>query len=416
MNAQLDEGTDRIVAKFAQWVKGTRRQFLALEGPQQTKQLEEHLRSGGREILLALMQELLQASVHRSQEQLRHCPSCGGKRRHRGVRPRRLQSSLGAMELEGIYWQCPDCGNSIHAVDLVAEGRLSGVFKEMVLLLGVGSASFAKSELLAEKLLGVQTDDDTIRRTCEAEGERALSSPSPATAAGEGELLWGSCDGTMVNTRETQWREVKAARFSHSKGDVAIAMLDSADYFLPQMAEMARALLPEKPGPLVITSDCAEWITKGVREHLAGWRHIADYWHACQHIHKTAESLYGEHDPQAREWSSGFSRQLREQGAARLADELRPLAMDYPDLKHQRAVLDLAKFLDKHSGRMEYPQYIREGLPVDSGAMESLCKQLGLRMKGAGMRWSVKNVSAMACLVARWAVDPKRAVEQGLAA
>jgi hypothetical protein len=48
--------------------------------------------------------------------------------------------------------------------------------------------------------------------------------------------------------------------------------------------------------------------------------------------------------------------------------------------------------------------------------MESLCKQLGLRMKGPGMRWSIKNVSAMACLVARWAVDPQRAIKEGLAA
>jgi hypothetical protein len=362
------------------------------------------------------MQELLQAAIDRAQEQLRSCPGCGGKRRHRGVRPRRLDSSLGSMQLQGIYWQCPDCGNGIHSAELLSEGRYSQVLEELMLLLGVSCTSFAKSELLAEKLLGIQADDEIIRRRCEAEGQRTLSTAASPIPAEEGELLWGSCDGTMVNTRETQWREVKAARFSHSKGDVAIAMLDSADYFLPQMADLAKALIPENPGPLAITSDCAEWITQGMRKHLPGWTHIADYWHACQHIHKTGESLYGEHHPQAWYWSQAHSRRLREVGAAQLADEIRPTAMDYPCLKHQRAVLDLAKFLDKHASRMEYPQYIREGLPVDSGAMESLCKQLGLRMKGPGMRWSTKNVSAMACLVARWAVDPKGAIERGLAA
>lgn len=416
MNTQLDEGTDRIVAKFADWVKRTRGEFIAIADPQDVRRLEEHLRSGGREIVLALMQEILQAGVARNQQRLRACPGCGGKRRHRGVRRRRLAGSLGSMELTGIYWQCPDCGNSIHAVDLVCKQRLTQLLEEMVLLLGVSCTSFAKAQLLVEKLLGIEADDDTIRRTCEAEGQRTLSTAASPTPAPDGELLWGSCDGTMVNTRETQWREVKAARFSHRKGEAAIAMLDCADYFLPQMAQLANALLPEHPGPLAITSDCAQWITQGVSKHLPGWTHIADYWHACQHIHQTGERLYGEHHPQARYWAQELSRRLRELGASRLADELRPRAMDYSDLKHQRAVLDLAKFLDNHASRMEYPQYIREGLPVDSGAMESLCKQLGLRMKGPGMRWSVKNVSAMACLVARWAVDPKGAIERGLAA
>jgi hypothetical protein len=416
MNAQWLDGTDRIVAKFAELVKSLCMEFATIDTPGRAVELEERIRSGGREILAMLLQERLQAGIERSQMKLRECSNCGGRHRHRGVRARRLASSVGTMELNGIYWHCPDCGHSLHSVDVVAEDRLSGVLKEMVLLLGVSCSSFAKGELLAGKLLGIEVDDDTLRRTCETEGQVALNNQKTLPTAGEGELLWGSCDGTMVNTREDHWREVKAARFRHSKGDVAMATLDSAEYFLPQMAAMARSLLPERPGPLAITSDCAEWITKGVHEHLPGWKHIADYWHVCQHIHKTGECLYGEHDPRARSWSQQFSRQLREQGAEKLADLLRPLAMDYPDPRHQRAVLDLAKFLDKHASRMEYPQYIREGLPVDSGAMESLCKQLGLRMKGAGMRWSVKNVSSMACLVARWAVDPKGAIKRGLAA
>jgi hypothetical protein len=162
MNAQLMDGTDGIVAKFADWVKSLSAEFAGVNTPEDALQLEERIRCGGREILLCLLEERLQRSIQRSQEKLRECPGCGGRRRHRGTRRRRLDSSLGSMELEGIYWQCPDCGESRHAVDLVAEERLSGLFKEMVLLLGVSCSSFAKSQLLAEKLLGVQTDDDTI--------------------------------------------------------------------------------------------------------------------------------------------------------------------------------------------------------------------------------------------------------------
>jgi hypothetical protein len=416
MNAQLLDGTDGIVAKFADWVKSMSAEFAVVDTPQRAMELEQRIRSGGREILLALLQERLQTSIKRSQGKLRECAGCGGKRRHRGTRKRRLDSSLGSMELEGIYWQCPDCGDSRHSVDAVTEDRLSGLFKEMVLLLGVGCTSFAKSELLAETLLGVQTDDDTIRRTCEAEGQLALSSPTPPVPAQDGSLLWGSCDGTMVNTREDKWREVKAARFRHAGGEYALATLEPVEGFVPKMVALAQALTPARPGKLAFTSDCAEWITRAVGQHLPGWTHIADYWHACQHIGGCSEEIHEEGSGEGEDWLAYFSQELRCAGGGQLADELRLSAMSYPNLRHQRKVLDLAKFFDKHAGRMDYPQYIREGLPVDSGAMESLCKQLGLRMKGPGMRWSTRNVSAMACLVARWAVDPARAVREGLAA
>jgi hypothetical protein len=416
MNAELSDGTDRIVAKISEWVKSLSAEFTVVDTPQRAAVLEERIRSGGREILLMLLQERLQTSIDRSQKKLRHCQGCGGKRRHRGVRSRRLDSSLGSATLQGIYWQCPDCGDSIHSVDLVAEDRLSGVLKELVLLLGVSCSSFAKAELVVEKTLGIRSDDDAIRRTCEAEGQRALNAPVAPVVAADGELLWGSCDGTMVNTREDRWREVKAARFSCAGGEYALATLEAVDGFVPRMVALANALTPARPGALAFTSDCAEWITKAVGEHLPGWTHIADYWHACQHISGPAEALYGQESLEQSDWAEYFSQELRCAGGKQVADELRHSAMSYRNLNHQRQLLDLAKFFDKHADRMNYPQYISDGLPVDSGAMESLCKQMGLRLKGPGMRWATRNVSAMAYLVARWAVDPKRAAKQGLAA
>ena len=411
----LSDGTDAIVAEFAAWVKRIGSEFAAVSTPQEAMKLEEEIGRGGLEIQRRLLQERLQAGIERNQELLRRCPGCGGRRRHRGRQQRQQVSTLGTCHLEGIYWQCPDCGSSVQSVDMVSPQRYSPAMAEAVLLLGVNCTSFAKGELLAKKLMRVELDDDTIRRHCEMAGQAALSAgPSPVPAQA-GELLWGSCDGTMVNTREDKWREVKAARFSHGKGEYAIASMESSEHFVPRMAALARAL--ESEGTMAFVSDCAEWITKGVGKELPRWKHIADYWHATQHITPVAEELYKHEHPQdQQDFAEYFAQELRAAGGAQVADELRLSAMSYPDLRHQRQVLDLARFFDKHASRMEYPQYIRDGLPVDSGAMESLCKQLGLRMKGRGMRWSTKNVSPMACLVARWAVDPQRAMNKGLAA
>jgi hypothetical protein len=411
---------EQIIARFIRWVNDLDREFATVDSPGSAKLLEQRIRDGGLDILRLVLQERLQAGIDRAQATLRHCSRCGGTRRHRGRRSRRLDSSLGTITLQGIYWQCPDCGDGVHSVDLVSEDRLSGVLKELVLLLGIASGSFDKAEVLSQKLLGVRVDDDTIRRTCESEGQKALVRPQKPVPAGDGQMLWGSCDGAMVNVRDQGWKEVRAARFRHAGGEFALAAKEPAERFVPRMAQVARSLVPPHPGPLAFSSDCAEWIIRGVSALLPGWTHMADPWHARQHITPVAEALYGKADQGGDEMGEDFARYFGSEmicaGGAALADELRQSAMSYPDLRHQRAVLDLAKFFDKHAAQMDYPRYIREGLPVDSGPMESLCKQLGLRLKGSGMRWGAKNVGPMAYMVARWAVDPPAAAERGLQA
>jgi len=146
---------------------------------------------------------------------------------------------------------------------------------------------------------------------------------------------------------------------------------------------------------------------------LRHWRHIADYWHACEHFTEPAERLYGKHEARAGKWARYMGRRLRWYGAAKLADRLRTLALHYREPEKQRAVLDLARFLDKHAPRMDYPSYEAAQLPIGSGPMESFCKQLGARMKGPGMRWSTRNVTPMAMLVSRWSLEPERASSFG---
>ena len=88
--------------------------------------------------------------------------------------------------------------------------------------------------------------------------------------------------------------------------------------------------------------------------------------------------------------------------------EVRDLTLFYQDTKQQSEVLALARFLDKHPSRMNYPSYQARGLPIGSGPMERFCKQLTARLKGPGLCWSTANVTPMAHLVSRWSLEPHR--------
>ena len=48
--------------------------------------------------------------------------------------------------------------------------------------------------------------------------------------------------------------------------------------------------------------------------------------------------------------------------------------------------------------RMRYPQFRARGLCVASGVVEAGCKQIGARLKRAGMRWTVAGANAIIAL------------------
>jgi hypothetical protein len=407
---QDQTGLDAIVTEFAQWVKRVAGQFAEMNDETRVQRLEQEIREGGQRILGRLMQQVTQTALERQQEATRTCPHCGARRRHQGVRPRQLRTSLGAMELTGIYWKCPGCGLCGHSAEGLTPEAFSRLLRGLVCLVGTALTSFDKAELVLHRVLGVAVDDETTRRHCQKEGwalAREADGPPPPVAAG-GDLR-ASCDGTMVHTREDGWREIKGYRLEHAGGRYGGAYLEKVERFAPRVKAAADRLGQAQASRRVFLSDMAEWIKQMVPQQLPGWKHIADYWHACQHIHQTGEALYGPHHPRARKWSGYWSRRLRGYGARRVADRMRRIVLHYPQLEKQTALLELIRFLDKHADRMDYPAYEREGLPISSGPMESFCKQVGLRLKGPGMHWSTRNVTPMAMLVSRWSLDPERA-------
>ena len=250
---------------------------------------------------------------------------------------RRLRTTLGEVRLTGIYWKCPHCGLCGHSAEAVAGATLSRLMRGLTCLLGASLASFQKAELVAHRVLGVRIDDETIRQQCLAEGHAvAREADEPPEPVAEDEPLIGSCDGTMVHTRETQWREVKGYRFEHEGGRYGGAYLERVNTFAPRLAQAAQRLGAERTAQKVFLSDMAEWITQAVPRHLPGWKHIADYWHACEHFTGPAEQLYGKHEPRAAKWAAYMGRRLRWYGAAKLADRLRDLALHYRELDKPR--------------------------------------------------------------------------------
>ena len=402
---------DRVAAKVEEllremkgWLCGMIAEAGTVDTAESAAELEGRFREGVLQRMAAGWEVVLQRAVDAG-DGGRACPECGRHRQHKGRRPRRLVTSLGEIHLEGIYWFCPDCQRGEHAAGRVQPaGALSPRLRELLCLLGIGQ-SFAKAERACEKLLGVRLDARTIRRVTEAEGQRATEAPPAGCDRPVCGTLVGSCDGAKVNTREDGWRELRAWRFDDDLDRRASgARLEPAEAFVPRLRREALAQDAAEVKRFVFVSDAAVWIEQAVNDWLPeASDHVIDIYHARQHIHEAARSIHGEGTERAGRWARHWCEMLRTHGGRAVRDRLRRAR--FRDPPQREALRKLLGYLDRHAERMDYPRYRREGLPISSGPMESTCKQLGLRLKGPGMRWNRDNIDPMAALISLWADD-----------
>lgn len=395
MDRSSQEATAVIMTRISTWIKSLVAESATMSTPEATVQLEQRVRREGQALLGSVLETLIQNALDH-QAAARRCPHCGRRRRHKGRRCRGLLSSVGALQVEGTYWHCRHCGGQ-HALDTLAADRFSRPMQELLCLLGTALASFTKASAAAQKLLGVRVSDATIRRLCHRHGAQDNLEPVAVQPASE---VVGSCDGTMVHTREEGWKELRAYQFRYDSIRHGRAYLEPAKTFTPRLRQAAVAIRAAKASRLFWVADAAAWIDKGVRQQLPGAIRIIDLWHAYQHVHAAGQGIYPDAEAKALRWARRYCDVLKTQGARGLQRRLRSLR--YGPASRQAALEKLSGYLRRHAEHLDYPRYLAKGYPISSGPMESFCKQLGQRLKGPGMRWNRTNVTPMATLVSLW--------------
>ena len=154
----------QIVAQFAAWVKTLAGQIGQVQDAPALERLEAEVRLEGQKILWRLFGHLVQEAIDHREESLRTCPDCQRKRRHQGVRTRRVMCSLGKLTVHGIYWRCEWCGRCDHSAEALVPENLTRLMEQLTCLLGASLASFAKAQLVAQRVLQVKLSDLRVMR------------------------------------------------------------------------------------------------------------------------------------------------------------------------------------------------------------------------------------------------------------
>ena len=348
---------------------------------------------------------------------------CGQTARYAGRRPKTFTTLLGPLTLERAYYHCDACRTGVCPRDRALGMHATSLSPGALRMVGLAASDFsfaAASDLLWE-LAAVRVETKQVERCAEALGrevadeERDVAEP----VCGSAPTMYLGLDGSGVPVRPTEvegrrgkqpdgsakTREVKLATVWTAEGrdkagrpvrdtgsvsyNAAVESAASRDTD-PQPAAFAQRVYREAirrgfdtAAQRVVIGDGAAWIWRLADEQFPGAIEIVDIYHAKQHLCDVAKAVYGPGTDLADRWASDRRAEL---DAGRLCAVVAALRIHVATTPEARKCIHYL-FGNRH--RMRYPQFRAKGLCISSGVVEAGCKQIGARLKRAGMRWTV---------------------------
>jgi hypothetical protein len=238
------------------------------------------------------------------------------------------------------------------------------------------------------------------------EAEASRGRHRPVLAAGR--------DGVMTPMRSPGYQEASTAtlavydRRRKRLGTVYLGQMPETHQatLSEQLTDLVRRVLRQYPGPqprLVFVTDkgqAPDDYYQQVLQRLEDprrpgrtlpWEWVLDFFHVTGYVSKIADILFG---PGTKEGSRWFARMRhwlrhRHQGVSQILRSAMQLLGRRHVRKHDKPEFWRAyRYLRNHRRWMDYPRYVRQGLPIGSGVTEAACKTVFTqRLKRSGMRW-----------------------------
>jgi len=195
-----------------------------------------------------------------------------------------------------------------------------------------------------------------------------------------------------------------------------VATTKSCEEFGPMVAADARRRGFFEAKKKAALGDGSLWIWGIVSTHLVGFVQILDFLHLLVHLYAAAQAAYKAQVDKA--WSL-YVKLVKLAWAGRVSEllgQLRKHAQRIgappekcPEDDRRKILAGVIEYVDKNRDKMDYPRYRREGLPISSAPMESLIKQVNLRVKGTDKFWIKEGLEAMLQVRAAYLSEDGRA-------
>ena len=288
---------------------------------------------------------------------------------------------------------------------------ISPLLQEMMVYVGQ-MEPYAKGVEVLEKLAGVGVCEAQLYRVTNTYG--ALLEPEIVPdetvlelgTVDEGEIVYAEMDGGMILT-DDDWREVKVGRLfrendcrtSASENRSGSILESRYSAYLGGYQEFMNRFDPiiipygHLDERLVFISDGALWIKNWITENYPEATQILDLYHVKEHLAKFAE-LAQPDAVKRRKWLDDQSNRLLNGSLGQVIHSVRAFTLPLPRARKEQQ--NLVKYLLDNEYRMQYQDYLENGLFIGSGAIEAAHRTVvQCRLKRSGQRWSVNGAQNM---------------------
>lgn len=220
--------------------------------------------------------------------------------------------------------------------------------------------------------------------------------------------LYIQADGATVNTRiedenGSTWKENKLGIF-FSESDMYkrkdksniinhkeyVSYIDNVDTFRILVFAKAVELEYWKYENIVFISDGATWLRNMINELFPEAIQILDKFHLIENIYEYAKYIFNEDMKKVEKFKNKIIDYCYSYEYNLIVKELNK----YKNISIPKTTCNLPVYLENNKDKINYSKYEQSGWFVGSGAIESSNKTVvQLRLKQAGMRWSVDGAN-----------------------
>lgn len=173
----------------------------------------------------------------------------------------------------------------------------------------------------------------------------------------------------------------------------ALSSMSCSDEFGPLMQREAQRRRFYDAVLRAFLGDGQNWNWSIWKKYFPTFIPILDFIHAIHYVYCAAMALASNDNDGWKTyvkfitwcWQGQVDQVIQELQTACYERAINPEEIDDDD--PHKPLVDALRYLTNNRARMDYPRYRRMGLPVTSAPMESLIKQMNLRVKGTEMFW-----------------------------
>lgn len=373
-----------------------------------------------REVLREVTEEMLREQSRRRKGNQSACP-CGGSARYRKDSALEVVTLFGRVQVERPYFYCERCGEGHCPSDArwgLGPGHTTPGVQDLITAVAAFEAYQYVPHLLARVRSQVQLGVKTIELIAQRLGHALAADPPPGYARAERPLAVAA-DGVIMPLRgggkearcgviyEPEWNAARTPTACAGLRKEYLATLESRDTLMARLCARAAARRPRPDAAIAALGDGAAWIWDGFAKYLPGRVEILDFYHVSERLAVIAKAMFGggaAGERQAKQWREAQEEELQAWGPRKLLEALDAWAP--VTTAGEKVREDQRRYFGHHRHRLNYPEYLRQGFPIGSGAVEGACKHVvSDRFRGAGMRWKSKTAEpllhARAALLAR---------------